>query len=486
MQPRLISRVRSRGFTLIELGITVAAIAVIAIWVLPLITRFFKEEVYTAIARQTVAVGAAGKLYVSRNGDSLKAAGAFPVTVTAAQMSAAGYTLPTGPNLSGQTYVLVIYQAPDQSLLPIVVSTGGRALDTFAVRRVADLITKLGGTGGFIDNVTVTTDAGPTFLQGRQGLKADLALYGIAPGAGHVGDAIYFSSTSQVPGLAGTSLQRVNTPGHPEYNQMATTLDMNGNAINNATTVSTAFLGANGKNPSSGYPSGWTGGVHAQDIYGEGNIGAGLGGTLMASMTSTGALTGQQLTVAGDSFTGGYGRFTGDGGVYWQKWGGGLVMTDANWVSVYGDKGLKTNGQIMGGTIVSNGRMATNEFLQVLGPATLGFSCPAGGLMGNATDGSGLLECRGGVWSLLRGISDTVQAVSPDSSCGSSGNTVTAVCPANYRMTGGGYVINAYRPAGTNVQSAPTNSAPSGNGWQVFAGGPTGDSCFAAYAVCAR
>lgn len=475
-----------RGFTLAETMIGIAVFVLIVLYILPMIAKYFREQVYANIAAQTVAVGAQGRRYYDALHDSIAASTTWPVVVTTDQMAAASYPVPTQPNAKGQSYKLVVYKNASGRLMPIVVSYGGEALPWEAVRRIADLVTKAGGAGGYIDDARTTLEPGSGFLFGHQGLKADLANYGGTPGPGHVGDGIYLTYGSQEPGLAPTALQRVNVPDHPEYNQMQTDIDVNGHAVVGADRIATKFLGTNGLDGKSGYPTGFTGGVHSVDMYAEGTVGAGTGGTLMAYVSNNGSVFGQKLTAAGDASVGGYTHITGDGGITWDKWGGGIIQNDPNWLTITNGKSLRLTGQLQAGSVLATGRLATNELIQVGQLVNIDWSCTTNGTAGLASDGSGFAQCLGGVWKRMQGVVNTIQVASPTSSCGSSGNAATATCPANYYVTGGGAVLNAYRPSAAGSQSAPTNNGPSGNGWQVFAGGPTGDSCFVAYAVCGR
>ncbi len=44
-------------------------------------------------------------------------------------------------------------------------------------------------------------------------------------------------------------------------------------------------VGTNGYSPTTGYPSGWSGGIHTFDVYSEGSVGNGAGGTLLTYMS---------------------------------------------------------------------------------------------------------------------------------------------------------------------------------------------------------
>lgn len=480
------SKKRQGGYTLIELFIVVGILVIVGVLGMRFLVQYSSRSTYLSVAKQTAAIGAQCLRFQQANQDSISSSAALPMTVTLAQLVTAGYPVSNATNTYGQSYECRFTKDTLGAVKGIVVSVGGRAMTGAAVRDTASMVTDQGGTGAFIDTARASYEPGANNLFGQAGVNEPIAAFGSNPGIGHVADAFFFSHMAQAPGLADTSLQRVNTPGHPEYNRMQTAIDMNSNDVTNARTVAAGFLGTNALSPNSGYPAGWTGGVHARDVYGEGSIGAGSGGTLMASMTSAGEITGVNATLSNDLQFGAWLRANGDGGLYWQKYGVGLYAIDTTWLRVYNDKNFYTGGQIQAGSIVSGGRVTASEFLQVNGIATLQTSCSTAGLMAKASDGSGFAKCFNGVWTPLAGLVDAQQTVSPDSACGNTGNVVTAQCPAGTRVTGGGYYLNAYRPLDGATQSAPTNSWPNGNGWAVFAGGPTGNSCFVAYAVCGR
>lgn len=480
-----------RGFTLLELGIVAVILVVMSLIWGPDVVRWASRGTYLDVARQTSNVAAQCKQYQKANSDSLLASATWPVVVTTAQLVDAGYAVSDTPNTYAQRYECRFVKDALGGLRGIVLSVGGRAMSGTAARDIAKMITENGGSGAYIDTARLAREPGPANLFSGAGLNEPLAPFGGSPGPGHVADAIFYANEVQAPGLGESALQRDNIPGHPEYNQMNTTLDLNGHAVVNGGTLTAASIGSAGMSPDSGYPAGLTAGVHTRDVYAEGTIGTGTGGTLMASITPGGAIGGQSLNIAGDEQIGGYARFMGDGGPWWQKYGIGMYAIDTSWVRISGSAGLAVPGQIQGGSIVSNGRLITNELLQVSGPVTLLTTCPSVGLVGKATDGSGLAQCRPGptgvlTWLSMQGLLDAVQIVSGSSSCGNTANVVLAQCPAGTRVTGGTDLLNAYRPlTGADQVRAPFSSM-SGNAWSVQATSVNGNSCFVAMAVCAR
>ncbi|MHC8938458.1 shufflon system plasmid conjugative transfer pilus tip adhesin PilV [Escherichia coli] len=97
-------------------------------------------------------------------------------------------------------------------------------------------------------------------------------------------------------------------------------------------------------------------------------------------------------------------RFSGD--VTSNRWlhpnGGGFTMTDSQWIRAVNNKGITTEGEIKGGkvsggTVRSEGRLSTGEYLQLDKTATAGTSCSPDGLVGRDSTGA-ILSCQSGVW----------------------------------------------------------------------------------------
>ncbi|HIA7464355.1 TPA: shufflon system plasmid conjugative transfer pilus tip adhesin PilV, partial [Escherichia coli] len=97
-------------------------------------------------------------------------------------------------------------------------------------------------------------------------------------------------------------------------------------------------------------------------------------------------------------------RFSGD--VTSNRWlhpnGGGFTMTDSEWIRAVNNKGITTEGElkggkVSGGTVRSEGRLSTGEYLQLDKTATAGTSCSPDGLVGRDSTGA-ILSCQSGVW----------------------------------------------------------------------------------------
>ncbi|EFA0374929.1 shufflon system plasmid conjugative transfer pilus tip adhesin PilV [Escherichia coli] len=101
-------------------------------------------------------------------------------------------------------------------------------------------------------------------------------------------------------------------------------------------------------------------------------------------------------------------RFSGD--VTSNRWlhpnGGGFTMTDSQWIRAVNNKGLTTEGElkggkVSGGTVRSEGRLSTGEYLQLDKTATAGTSCSPDGLVGRDSKGA-ILSCQSGIWATTK------------------------------------------------------------------------------------
>lgn len=121
-------------------------------------------------------------------------------------------------------------------------------------------------------------------------------------------------------------------------------------------------------------------------------------GQVNGTLTSNSRITGNDIYSNTEMYTTNWFRTLGDGGIYFQKYGGGFYMTDTATIVAYGGKNISTSGSISaGGNITASGRLSTGEFLQINGIATVGGSCSSNGLQGRTSAGQ-LLSCVDGVW----------------------------------------------------------------------------------------
>ncbi|EEU9512859.1 shufflon system plasmid conjugative transfer pilus tip adhesin PilV [Escherichia coli] len=182
-------------------------------------------------------------------------------------------------------------------------------------------------------------------------------------------------------------------------------------------------------------------------------------------------------------------RFSGD--VTSNRWlhpnGGGFTMTDSQWIRAVNNKGITTEGElkggkVSGGTVRSEGRLSTGEYLQLDKTATAGTSCSPDGLVGRDSKGA-ILSCQSGSW---KGNKEKEHfTVYGTSGCG---HTVSyAVCPSGSTLVSGGYQLTAWSQDNRNPFNSPDSTYPdwANNRW-IVGGTGTITSCFRSVALCAR
>lgn len=157
----------------------------------------------------------------------------------------------------------------------------------------------------------------------------------------------------------------------------------------------------------------------AGNVQGNGNVNAG------------GTVSGATISSSGETYTNGWFRAMGDGGIFFQKYGGGWNMTDTNTIQAYAGKNISTSAGIYSGYVHSSGnidavgtvnaqyvwasgnvnsnyvhsngninadgRINAGEFVYINGQAGEGTGCSPNGLIGRKSDGS-LLTCVNGAW----------------------------------------------------------------------------------------
>jgi hypothetical protein len=316
-----------------------------------------------------------------------------PVQITTTMLRNTGY-LPSGfndTNAFGQNFLVLARSPAANQLESIVITTGGETIDEIGTREIAQ---NLGGTGGFIptSNTSIVQGVGG-------GWQIALSNYGMNPGVGHTASALFLQDGT----LVNDYLYRNSVAGHPEVNTMNTSINVNGNDLNGVRKTNTTTLNAT-----------------------QGNI-------TTATTTTTNATTVNTTTTntAGETYTGGWFRTTGDTGWYSQKWNGGWYMSDSTWVRSFGDKSVYTGGTVLAGALQSGGRTTVGEFVQINGVANAGSGCSPNGLVGQ--DGTGApLTCINLIWSSAGGMSGTVCGLS-----GRSFNIVTSLWEVSYGTCGG-------------------------------------------------
>ncbi|EBF3783039.1 TPA: shufflon system plasmid conjugative transfer pilus tip adhesin PilV [Escherichia coli] len=178
-------------------------------------------------------------------------------------------------------------------------------------------------------------------------------------------------------------------------------------------------------------------------------------------------------------------RFSGD--VTSNRWlhpnGGGFTMTDSQWIRAVNNKGITTEGElkggkVSGGTVRSEGRLSTGEYLQLDKTATAGTSCSPDGLVGRDSTGA-ILSCQSGVWQ----NSDKKERFTVSGGNGCFQTSSYAVCPSGSKLVSGGYRLSQWVHNGYN---SPDGSYPDYKNNRWIATGSGSLSCFQAIAICEK
>lgn len=512
-----------RGFSLIEMMIVLGIVAVLMLsyWAL-------KRDDSTSLKNAGVAaalakVSDAAQAYAKANSTALLAAAGptTSVTVTVPQLIAGGGHLdPSFPSVNSynQTWRVRYIEPSAGNLQALVDSYGGATLSFDSLAEIAQMAVKDGAPAGVISS-TAPFSGVPAGCSGAaanyaRGVFGDwcvmLANFGGSAGDGHLAAAVFYADAS----VNDDFLHRTANANH-QLNSMSTNIDMQGHSLDNVGVINIPG-GGNGINLGGSYLYGdganlatraVSGNLYIQSLAGAAgsivqvhNIAGDGNSTFTAyNMSASNTLyAGNTVVAAGDVSAGGasyasnWFRSYGATGWYSQSYGGGWYMSDGTWVRSYADKNVYTGGEIRGGAVHSIGRLTADEYVQVNGLGAVGGGCAPDGLIARASNGSGLVQCVGGVWSAFGGIQTTTVAGPAACSNGSGQFASVATCPAGYKVTGGGNTLTYYGPIyGGSTSSSATNNSPdasypSGNSWVVLVGGAAGRSCMAAYAQCAK
>ena len=163
------------------------------------------------------------------------------------------------------------------------------------------------------------------------------------------------------------------------------------------------------------------------NVYGNGQI--------YGNLNSSNTVSGKAVISRGETYTQNWFRILGDGGLYFEKYGGRLTMLDNDTIST-GESNLKTNSVLYAneissgsinssgtvtaervdvvdyvwasrkissnyvystGNIDADGQINANEFVYINGKANVGWGCSRNGLQGRTSEGA-ILSCVNGVW----------------------------------------------------------------------------------------
>ncbi|EOY8135976.1 shufflon system plasmid conjugative transfer pilus tip adhesin PilV [Shigella sonnei] len=327
-----------KGFALLEIlgGLVVISLLMPLFW--SYIEDYLNEMRNQSAAFHADAYNTAARTYIADNNARLHS-GTLPATFTADELIRKGYLKGLNRSPFGQSYTTGIRRNTSTGRLEaLTCSTGGENIKDDALRSIASL---LPGLGGFIGkNGTATGVFG-----GWTDKPGD---YGLSCNGGHIAIVMMGDDLQE-----SDRLYRFQVPGRPELNQMNTAINMGGNNLNNA-----------------------------------GNV------------------NGQSATLKGDvTSENGWLITKNDKGWKNITYGGGFTMTDSQWIRAVGGKGIITSGEIKGGkvsggTVRSDGRLSTGEYLQLDKTAVANTKCSPDGLVGRDSKGA-ILSCQSGRWRTI-------------------------------------------------------------------------------------
>lgn len=378
------------------------------------------QRIWDVTASQFNTVQMAAREYISDHIDTLatQVKPGHPVYVSVNTLKNTGH-LPSGFGLNdhNQNYLIAVVSNPKMTsqLQAFVMTTGGHPWDFGALRYISSNIS---GLGGYVWPDNQATGAGG-------GWKMKLTDFGLNS---RQGSLVTFIPSDQLgtSGQGNDRLYRYAVNGHPDFNRMHTSIDMNGNDLNNA-----------------------------------------------------GVINGKQATISGDiKSTNGWIVTQGSKGWMNESHGGGFYMSDNDWVRSLNNKGIYTGGQLKGGSVRSDSDLSAGGVLKLDKTSYAGTWCPQTGAISHDSSG-GILSCQSGRWKSSN-IRDTRTAWG-NTACYPSPQESTAFCPAGTQVTGCGYVLQSFW-GGTN---APDSFYPlaNGTGCSLSVGGAP-QACFKVWAAC--
>lgn len=229
------------GFTVLEMLIALLVASILVTVAYRTWHSGFVAFQQSQAADQLRQVNDASDAYVKRYFETLlpSATASSGPQITIDQLVNDGL-LPDGfrnSNIWGQSYEIYVRSPHENTLNTITITRGGREHeenDDFATLIVPGAALRLGGAGGFVPTGVLPGQTDGTLHGAAGGFILDLAAIGIAsPGPGHLGAYSAFDEYD----LGTDYLYRSSVPGHPEYNQMQTELDMTGHGIENVGSV---------------------------------------------------------------------------------------------------------------------------------------------------------------------------------------------------------------------------------------------------------
>ncbi|EEP5105107.1 shufflon system plasmid conjugative transfer pilus tip adhesin PilV [Salmonella enterica] len=433
------------GFVAMSVGAGLLIVLVMASMAARYMGDYLKSREWQVVAMQTNRFTQAASSYVGRYYPTVLASATTttPVVVTAQMLKNTGL-LPASfseTNSYGQQYQAMVVRNPQyQELLQgMVVSRGGHAMPFTALNQISKDITA--GFGGYVED-------GQTAVGAMRSWRIALSSYGTRTGRGHLAVML---STDDLSGARedGDRLYRFQVNGRPDLNRMHTAIDMGGNNLNNVGTVTASNVAAQ-----------------------NGNFGV--------SLVSNGP-----VTAGGDiRSTGGWIVTRSGKGWMDETHGGGLYMSDNDWLRILNNKGFYTGGEIRGGKVRSDGNVSVGGVLDLDQINVANTYCPKDGSVSRTATGAPL-SCQSGIWASSEKMSLFEMAAGNDA-CGKYIYS-KAYCPTGKQLVSGGFILSKW--SGGSGWNSPDLSmpSPSENAWQIYTGGGvTGGTCMRAIAWCAK
>ncbi|KAA1195473.1 shufflon system plasmid conjugative transfer pilus tip adhesin PilV [Photorhabdus heterorhabditis] len=328
-----------RGFVSLEVLAALAIISLGAIYAAEKYSEYLNEKEWSVAATHASTFNEAAKQYIADNTDTILTK-PLPFRITSSLLIKEGY-LQKGfseKNSFGQGYVTGVVKNSKlkNKLQALTCSVNGSEITYKGLRAIS---TQISGLGGYIDEKNIATGA-------YNGWSSQPKDFGIDCKKGHIAIAL----SSEVLGTAlqeSDRLYRFNVNNRPELNRMYTSIDMNGNNLDNADKV-------NAKT-----------GQFSKNVISEGDI-----------KSNSGWLVTQNNK--------GWMNSTHEGGFY---------MSDKDWIRSVNNKGIYSGGQIK-----AKERLTTEEYLLLEKVAIVGMQCSPKGLISRDKEGA-ILACQAGKWS---------------------------------------------------------------------------------------
>ncbi|ECF9146608.1 shufflon system plasmid conjugative transfer pilus tip adhesin PilV [Salmonella enterica subsp. enterica serovar Oranienburg] len=346
------------GFVAMSVGAGLLIVLVMASMAARYMGDYLKSREWQVVAMQTNRFTQAASSYVGRYYPTVLASATTttPVVVTTQMLKNTGL-LPASfseTNSYGQQYqAMFVRNQQNQELLQgMVVSRGGHAMPFTALNQISKDITA--GFGGYVED-------GQTAVGAMRSWRIALSSYGTSTGRGHLAVML---STDDLSGARedGDRLYRFQVSGRPDLNRMHTAIDMGGNNLNSVGTVTASNVAAQ-----------------------NGNFGV--------SLVSNGP-----VTAGGDiRSTGGWIVTRSGKGWMDETHGGGLYMSDNDWLRILNNKGFYTGGEIRGGKVRSDGNVSVGGVLDLDQINVANTYCPKDGSVSRTATGAPL-SCQSGRW----------------------------------------------------------------------------------------